>query len=733
MEEGKGDGIEPATSPDKGADVDTKPVEADGKQAASGLEEEKPKPPHPKWPREEARLEEILEGAFTRLLASEYHHLSSIRQKCLLTFSVFELASEVKKQVMVYWWVSEFNLQHRSDQSATDVAPAEIRRSKTLRRARKPAAPAGRNHLPSPQGKVKDGGNPDAEAEGIFSEISSHGFLEPTKNWCSKVIHGCKVNPMVHWMVKRRARDDRFGDLDMNGNPAVLQPNSSTLCLTKDNRQLLQRMRTEDESQQTGNKQQPKTTRTTSLHSSTKDKAPAQDLKDIDYEEIAQIFKGKKVILNMNAHVYPVSKSTFLHLADCLVVLQLGPWCNADDNTYMEVDDLESLSDINLLKNLRYLSLRGLSRLTELPKGIQSLKKLAIIDMCGCQNLVNVASEITKLLKQLTHLDLTECYMLEHIGRGITSLSKLRRLKKLQKLTVSITTDANVGKGEMVEFKQLVSLHKLTIIWSEIPSILDGDSEEVKKKRKNLIEKWTRFELPQELLKLDLRCYPKNELKLQEHKNLKKLYLRGGDLERFSIDESKHSNALEKTNFIKTLRLRYLKNFNMEWEEIRLLLTDIEYVEIVPKDEKLVKDVNKDKKDKNIDMEDRKDKDIDVNDQMDKVEESKLVKNIEMNTDTKDQNDIEEECNLVKRKKVSYSCLDENGVWVKDNKEEENLSLIAQATKKKEAHGTTENSKGPIEDPSTKAASTDKDVNKDDNNNAIKEQSGLPFSKDKAI
>ncbi|RLM77930.1 uncharacterized protein C2845_PM12G16440 [Panicum miliaceum] len=590
----------------KGADVGTKPVTADEKQAASGQEEEKPKPPHPKWPREEERLEEILEGAFTRLLASEYHQLSNIRQKCLLPFSVFELASEVKKQCMVYWWVSEFNLQHRSDQSAklaADVAPAEITRSKTLRRARETAAPVGGNHLPTPQGKVKDGGNPDAEAaEGIFSELSSHGFLEPMKNWCSKVIHGCKVNPMVHWMLKRRARDDRFADLDVNGNPAVLQPNSSILCLTAGNRFLLQWMRTEDESQQIENKQQPKTTRTTSLHSPTH-KAPPQDLKNIDYEEIAQLFKGKRVILNLNAHVYPVSKSTFSHLADCLAVLQLGRWCNLDDNTYMEVDGLESLSTIDSLKNLRYLSLRGLSRLTELPKGIRWLKKLSILDMRGCQNLVNVASEITKTLKQLTHLDLTECYMLEHIGRGITSLSELRvfkgfvfatgtrgnracrlqdlrRLKKLQKHTVSITTDANVGKVEMAELKHLVSLRKLTIIWSEIPSILDGDSDVMKKRREDLIEKWTSFELPQELLKLDLRCYPKNELKLKEHKNLKKLYFRGGDLEIFSIDESKLSNPSEKTNRIKTLRLRYLKFFNMKWEEIRLLLEDIEYVEL---------------------------------------------------------------------------------------------------------------------------------------------------------
>ncbi|CAO2039163.1 unnamed protein product [Urochloa humidicola] len=700
-EEGKGDG-------DKGsaADAATKTAPAptmDGKQPASGTEkeeEEKPKLPHPKWAREEERLEKILEDAFTRLLAAEFHQLRPIRKKCLLTFSVFDLAAEVKKQAMLYWWVSEFNLRHRSDQppnkSATDDAAAPVAETTTARRRRnscwqqarksKPAAPvAGGNQSPASP-PSRQGNNLEVDAEGMFSELSSHGFLEPMKNWCTRAIHGCKVNPLVHWMVKRRARDDRFADLDVKGNPAVLQYDSGILCLTAANRRLLQKLRMEDESQQAGRK--PKTARTGSSssleQSATEDKEAAQDSENIqpipNYDEIARLFKGKQVILNINAHVYPVSKSTFLYLADCLVVLQLGRWCNLDDDTYMEVDGIESLRTIGFLKNLRYLSLRGLSRLTELPRGIRWLKKLAILDMRGCQNLVNVASNITTSLKQLTHLDLTECYMLEHIGRGIISLSELqvfkgfvfatgtqgnkacrlqdlRRLKRLQKLTISITTDANVAKGEMAELRHLANLRKLTITWSEIPSILEGDSDTVIKRRDDLVDKWTSFELPQELSKLDLRCYPKSELKLKVHKNLTKLYLRGGDLVRFSIDE---------TNSIKTLRLRYLKDFNMEWEEIRSSLKDIEYVEIVSKDEKLMKVGDKVQKDKNIDMEVEKDA----------KEDNKLVK----------QNKI----------KIVYSTLDENGVWVKDKKEEENLSWFSRATKEKEAHGAMENNKGTL-------------------------------------
>jgi len=201
-------------------------------QPASGLEQ---KQQHPNWPLEEVRLEHILEEAFTRLLATEYNkELSGVRQKCLLTFSVFELASEVKKQAMIYWWVAEFNLRHRRDP------------------ARAPAAAGGgrKNDSPTaPQGKGGDADRRDDDAEGIFFMLSDHGFLVPIKNWCSKVIHGCQVNPLVHWMLKRQARGDRFAELDDKGSPADRQLNSSILCLTAGNRPVLQKMRMEDESQ----------------------------------------------------------------------------------------------------------------------------------------------------------------------------------------------------------------------------------------------------------------------------------------------------------------------------------------------------------------------------------------------------------------------------------------------------------------------------------------------------
>uniref|UniRef100_A0A0A8Z161 Disease resistance R13L4/SHOC-2-like LRR domain-containing protein n=1 Tax=Arundo donax TaxID=35708 RepID=A0A0A8Z161_ARUDO len=403
--------------------------------------------------------------------------------------------------------------------------------------------------------------------------------------------------------------------------------------------------------------------------------------------------------------------SLLLQLSDSLVVLQLGRWCNLDNKTYMEVDSLESLSALGFLKNLRYLGLRGLSRLTEIPCGIRWLKSLTILDMRGCQNLVNVSSKAISPLKQLTHLDLTECYMLEYIGRGITFLSELRvlkgfafgvgtqgskacrlhdlkKLKKLQKLTISIATDANVGNHEMGELEHLANLRKLTITWSEIPSILVGN--EVKQKRDELLSRWTSFKLPQGLEKLDIRCYPKDELELKvPPKSLEKLYLRGGGLEKFSINGP---------NFIKTLRLRYLKNFNMGWRDVLSISKEIEYVEVVVKDEKVMSRMHMNEKDKEV-----------------------------------LQKDIEEQRKLVERMKIPELTLDENGVWVNDKKEEVNQGLIAHQPT------STSNEDGKMGKEDQGAMEKSKDVNKvidkpkkidSDRDKASSAQADLLFTKE---
>ena len=369
-------------------------------------------------------------------------------------------------------------------------------------------------------------------------------------------------------------------------------------------------------------------------------------------------YEKKKVILNISAHVYRLPKPLLIKLADQLEVLQLGRWGNSDDETYMEVEALESLSAIGKLKNLRYLSLRGLSRLTELPMDLGRLRRLTILDVRGCQNLVSVPSATVQKLKTLTHLDLTECYMLEHIGRGVNALSELRvfkgfvfgvgkrrrdacrlqhlaKLKKLRKLNVNVTTDAYVDKDEMAQLGKLAGLVSLTVTWGERPSVLlDDDSQ--KHRLDELLKRWTGLVLPPVLEKLDVRCYPEGgklplERWLNGQRNLKKLYVRGGEVEELDIPNN---------NMIETLRLRYLNKFRMKWTNellCKLNMTKIRCVEVLDKDLKVTRNQSKGKSDM-------------VKDEQEKKMVMEPIK---------------------KRMKIPESTIDENGVWMKDPKEEE--------------------------------------------------------------
>ncbi|KAL7164526.1 hypothetical protein ACSBR2_040432 [Camellia fascicularis] len=80
------------------------------------------------------------------------------------------------------------------------------------------------------------------------------------------------------------------------------------------------------------------------------------------------------------------------------------------------------------MKQLRFLSLRGISLITELPQFISQVTNLKILDLKACHNL-EVVPDWIGLLKSLTHLDVSECYFLDHMPEGLGSLSELQVLK----------------------------------------------------------------------------------------------------------------------------------------------------------------------------------------------------------------------------------------------------------------------------------------------------------------
>ncbi|XP_021820743.1 disease resistance RPP13-like protein 4 [Prunus avium] len=217
-------------------------------------------------------------------------------------------------------------------------------------------------------------------------------------------------------------------------------------------------------------------------------------------------------VFNVNV-LYLNLKKEWLSKLNKVAVLQLGQWQNST-KYHIELEDEGSLKGLRAQKHLKYLSFRGISRITELPSSIFRLTSLEILDLRACHNLEKLPPDISSL-KNLTHLDLSECYLLEGMPKGLEKLSSLQVLKgfligskkntpcrpgelakltNLKRLSIHIGNEAVVEEKEFKNFKNILSLRRLKISWGV-----------VSKKLKDKIEECMEFSFPPDLEKLDLQ------------------------------------------------------------------------------------------------------------------------------------------------------------------------------------------------------------------------------------
>ncbi|KAI7995607.1 Disease resistance RPP13-like protein 4 [Camellia lanceoleosa] len=250
--------------------------------------------------------------------------------------------------------------------------------------------------------------------------------------------------------------------------------------------------------------------------------------------------------------------SKFVHFN----VVYLGRWQNSVTH-HIEVPDIKILKALRNMKKLRFLSLRGISLITELPQFISQLTNLEILDLKACHNL-EVVPDWIGLLKNLTHLDIFECYLLDHMPMGLGALFKLQvltgfiigdskhkksctindltKLPKLRKLSISTSMKEFPTYLQLRHLQRLKSLQKLKISWSGC--ILQGKIDDSPKQAqlfakrttltRSFIEQYDpelpyQLELPLSLKKLELECFPEmttpSWLWTDNLKNLKKLYI----------------------------------------------------------------------------------------------------------------------------------------------------------------------------------------------------------------
>ncbi|KAM5588462.1 disease resistance RPP13-like protein 4 [Rosa sericea] len=405
----------------------------------------------------------------------------------------------------------------------------------------------------------------------------------------------CKMQPPIRDAVIELARREKFFDFDRNGNPTEDFSCSNRACLVR-----------------------------------TIEGSNVRELPLLSSQE------NVRSLINVNEHDLYFRPNWFSKMKS-VKVLQLGRWHS--DKHLIEVEDCEFLKGLKKMRELRYLSLRGVSRITELPASVCKARNLRILNLNGCCDLEKLPRGIGSL-KSLTHLDMYECYLISGMPKGLALLSNLQVLKgfviskssgsqdcKLDDLSkldylrkLSIHIDRKQGETAERELNSLAKFKKLqslSISWSRIydkPATHSLQTlQRIVTKKLTRAKRITKLpsmfmapeklpsmfmapeklpsmsvtpeklpsipESPLHLEKLDLHYFPHSTmpdwLKPTLLGKLKKLYIRGG-----SLSDLCH-NGSNCTWTVQMVRLKFLDELEMDWEKLRGLFPKLSYLEVV--------------------------------------------------------------------------------------------------------------------------------------------------------
>ena len=524
-------------------------------------------------------------SSFYNEIQSIFYEVLDDKKKFLLScFAVLPENAVVKRRLLTYWGVGEGKL----DVSGTDRQTQE----------------------------------PEKIVDGYLKEFTELGLIEPVIRKRKQKVKSYKMDPLVRSAVIKLSKGDGLFDYDSKGNVvAIANPlNSRRACLQKE--------------EESSSEQENQVRRTKSLQISDLENLVTlfnvnEPFPDLELALLAKM-KDSSTKTNDSNPSSEKKDSSYLNAMECLAkmksakVLCLGSWAGSA-KSHIEVESIDFLEGLTSMKELMFLSLQGISRIDKLPSSIGTLSNLLILDLKECHNLEDLSEEIGKL-KKLRYLDVSDCHLLAGMPKGLSALSELqvlkgfvlrpetrrsgtldelKGLKKLRKLAIIATSKDFPTPNDLRALNELGEkgqLRKLTIAWDwgvEAPKTVSGSktmakgvasmTEKLQSKlekldlqccpKQNKAEDMTKFpmKLPSKLEKLDLQCFPEPTstwLIPGDLQNIKKLYIRGGNLATLNPDKNKWPK-------VDSLRLKFLRELKMTWIELVNSFPNLEYLEKV--------------------------------------------------------------------------------------------------------------------------------------------------------
>ncbi|CAI9270131.1 unnamed protein product [Lactuca saligna] len=571
------------------------------------------------------------DSSFCKTIQQRYDKLSRELKLCLLCFSVFPENALISRRLMVYWWIGEGFVPQEDDLIV---------------------------------GKTQED-----HANGFFKDLMDKEFIEPiiSKSYDRNVAI-CKMHPMIRAAIIMIADKVNFLDFDDYGNPKdfgkfdeIDTPYEIPINYPLgDPREFFDfydknYKETKDAIDLVDSHGDPTPfyvypDNTNQLHGEDQSR-----IKENDKHKKYYFYRKKKIItrsykvclmgsglskgisweklhllFNVKDDILEFKPEWFIRMKNVNMVF-LGRWQSSAAH-HIEVEDFNFKESLENMNHVRFFSLQGVSRISELPNSISKLESLLILDLRACHNLELIPKTIGAL-KFLTHLDMSECYLLQEMpkeiscleslqvlkgfvvvespGRHVCTLHDLINLEYLTKLSMYTHMRKFPQESHLDALQKLDMLRKLTILWSGHESNFDSAKSKVNGQRKRKVQlpsiklipkkTWVKGSmrrmnafntstLGSRLEKLDLKCFPSNVtptwLTPGSLKALKKLYIRAG---KFS-DLGQYQEVLElddsppppkDTWNVKVLRLKYLDEIKMDWRELQDLFPKITSLEKV--------------------------------------------------------------------------------------------------------------------------------------------------------